>query len=150
MHLVSHFNLSPSIELTEERTEERGHSVSSNTIHTYNMSDTISLAAHLSQVVPAAQHQELRDSVLPALIECTGRIAQGFRESTRVSLAGTANAFGDDQLNLDVLAENVVRESIAKCPAVVTASSEEEPVEVPVKCSTGPCARSSGCPYALL
>jgi sedoheptulose-bisphosphatase len=42
---------------------------------------------------------------------------------------GTANAFGDDQLNVDVLAEECIRKTIESCPAIVTASSEEDPVE---------------------
>jgi sedoheptulose-bisphosphatase len=46
-----------------------------------------------------------------------------------VSLAGSANLFGDDQLNVDVSAENTVRAALAKCPLVVRASSEEDPEE---------------------
>ncbi|KAF4978387.1 hypothetical protein FDECE_18227, partial [Fusarium decemcellulare] len=41
----------------------------------------------------------------------------------------TENAFGDEQLNVDVLAEKIIRDSIAKCPSISTASSEEDPVE---------------------
>jgi sedoheptulose-bisphosphatase len=48
-------------------------------------------------------------------------------------MIGTANAFGDDQLNVDVLAERIIRAEITKCASIVTASSEEEPEEVTVR-----------------
>jgi sedoheptulose-bisphosphatase len=46
-----------------------------------------------------------------------------------VSQAGSANTFGDEQLNVDVLAENIIRDAIAQVPSILTASSEEDPVE---------------------
>lgn len=67
--------------------------------------------------------------MLPTLVDCILAIASTLRGSQRVSLVGTADAFGDDQLNVDVLAERIIRTEIAKCPSIVTASSEEEPKE---------------------
>jgi sedoheptulose-bisphosphatase len=60
-------------------------------------------------------------------------IAKSLEGSQNVSLVGSSNAFGDEQLNVDVLAEQIIRASIAKCPTVVTASSEEDPVERPTE-----------------
>lgn len=73
----------------------------------------------------------LCQSVLPALLDCIGDISKALRQSSHISLAGTSNAFGDGQLNVDIAAEDLVRAALAKCPSVVTASSEEEPVERP-------------------
>eukprot|EP00471_Norrisiella_sphaerica_P003405 CAMPEP_0184479108 /NCGR_PEP_ID=MMETSP0113_2-20130426/954_1 /TAXON_ID=91329 /ORGANISM="Norrisiella sphaerica, Strain BC52" /LENGTH=414 /DNA_ID=CAMNT_0026857117 /DNA_START=42 /DNA_END=1286 /DNA_ORIENTATION=+ len=42
------------------------------------------------------------------------------------------NAFGDEQLAIDVLADNVIFENLRASGAVATASSEEEPTEVPM------------------
>lgn len=42
------------------------------------------------------------------------------------------NAFGDEQLAIDVLADNVIFENLKASGAVATASSEEEPTEVPM------------------
>eukprot|EP00467_Chlorarachnion_reptans_P012699 CAMPEP_0114512676 /NCGR_PEP_ID=MMETSP0109-20121206/15116_1 /TAXON_ID=29199 /ORGANISM="Chlorarachnion reptans, Strain CCCM449" /LENGTH=411 /DNA_ID=CAMNT_0001692403 /DNA_START=50 /DNA_END=1285 /DNA_ORIENTATION=+ len=42
------------------------------------------------------------------------------------------NAFGDEQLAIDVLADNVIFENLKSSGAVATASSEEQPVEVPM------------------
>mmetsp|Transcript_14427 Transcript_14427/g.22955 ORF Transcript_14427/g.22955 Transcript_14427/m.22955 type:complete len:415 (+) Transcript_14427:1-1245(+) len=42
------------------------------------------------------------------------------------------NAFGDEQLAIDVLADNVIFENLRASGAVATASSEEEPTEVPL------------------
>ncbi len=91
-----------------------------------------SLADTLRSALPSDARTELRSSVLPALIASISTIAKSLQVSHRVALVGSANAFGDDQLNVDVLAENVIRTAIAGCPAVVTASSEEDPVEKPV------------------
>lgn len=85
-----------------------------------------------SASIPAT-HQALQDSVIPSLLQSISEIGKALRRSHHISLAGTANAFGDDQLNVDVHAEKLVRDSLAGCPAVVTASSEEDPVERAVR-----------------
>ncbi|KAI1411347.1 sedoheptulose-1,7-bisphosphatase [Hypoxylon sp. FL1857] len=84
---------------------------------------------HLQSVVSSTEHKGLVESVLPTLIECISDIGTALRKSHYVSQAGSANAFGDDQLNVDVLAENSIRSAISQCPFVVTASSEEDPIE---------------------
>lgn len=88
------------------------------------------LAVYLKSLLPTDRDQ-LRTSVLPALMRSISAIAKTLQNSHQVSLVGTSNAFGDDQLNVDVAAENLVRAAIAECPSVITASSEEEPVERP-------------------
>lgn len=94
----------------------------------------VSLASHLKALAPPdGSRAELFGSVIPAVIGAVGEIAKALQEAHRVSLAGTANTFGDDQLNVDVAAENILRETLAaRCTSVVTASSEEDPVEKPV------------------
>lgn len=72
----------------------------------------------------------LAKEVIPSLLRTLPGIAQALR-TTSVSQAGSANSFGDDQLNVDVLAENVIRSSIAEVASIITASSEEDPVETP-------------------
>ncbi|KAJ5644513.1 sedoheptulose-1-7-bisphosphatase [Penicillium longicatenatum] len=76
---------------------------------------------------------ELCNSVLPGLLDCIADIAKSLRQSQHVSLAGTTNTFGDGQLNVDIAAENLLRATLAKCPSVLTASSEEEPIERPAR-----------------
>ncbi|EDU43612.1 Fbp Fructose-1,6-bisphosphatase [Pyrenophora tritici-repentis] len=85
---------------------------------------TYHLHSHIS-----SSHPQLRDSVLPSLLSSIHTIAGHLRTSPSVTQVGTANAFGDDQLNVDVLAEEAIRKTIASCPAIVTASSEEDPIE---------------------
>lgn len=94
----------------------------------------VSLASHLGALAPPdGSRAELFGSVIPAVIGAVGEIARALQEAHRVSLAGTANTFGDDQLNVDVAAENILRETLAaRCASVVTASSEEDPIEKPV------------------
>lgn len=87
------------------------------------------LASHLESVLQSQNRAALCNSVLPALLDCIADIANALRQSHHVSLAGTANAFGDGQLNVDLSAEKLVRAALAKCPSVLTASSEEDPVE---------------------
>lgn len=91
----------------------------------------VSLISHLQSLAPAdGSRKELFSSVIPAVIDAVEDIAKALQKAHQVALAGTANTFGDDQLNVDVASENILREAFAaKCPSVVTASSEEDPVE---------------------
>lgn len=99
--------------------------------HSFNPSPE--LLNLLKTALPKDDRQALRSSVLPALLDAVASIAKALRASHQVSLAGTANTFGDDQLNVDVAAENLLRDALAECPSVVTASSEEDPEEKPVQ-----------------
>lgn len=90
------------------------------------------LLEHLHSVLPHAERAQLRSSVLPSLLDAIAKIALTLQNSQHVALAGSANTFGDDQLNVDVSAEKHLREALAECPSVATASSEEDPVETPV------------------
>jgi sedoheptulose-bisphosphatase len=71
--------------------------------------------------------------VIPALTKAVYEVAEALREFDTVSQVGTANVFGDDQLNVDILAEKIIRKTIAKCSSICTASSEEDPVERPAR-----------------
>jgi sedoheptulose-bisphosphatase len=42
------------------------------------------------------------------------------------------NKFGDEQLAIDILANNVIFQNLKKCGSVETASSEETPIEDPM------------------
>lgn len=96
------------------------------------------LASHLQSLAPSdGSHKALFDSILPAVVDAIGDIATALAKAHHVALAGTANTFGDDQLNVDVEAENILRKAFAdKCPTLVTASSEEDPVEKAVHASS--------------
>ncbi|KAI1801553.1 carbohydrate phosphatase [Daldinia bambusicola] len=87
------------------------------------------LTHQLRSAVSSQAYSGLIDSVLPTLIDCVSDIAKSLRAAHHVSRAGSANAFGDDQLNVDVLAENSIRSAISRCPFIASASSEEDPVE---------------------
>lgn len=88
-----------------------------------------SLSSYLPTVITSKRHTELCNSVIPSLIDAISGVSRALRKSQQVSLVGSANAFGDDQLNVDVIAEDIIRDALAKSPSVVTASSEEDPVE---------------------
>ncbi|KAI1328645.1 fructose-1-6-bisphosphatase [Xylariaceae sp. FL0255] len=91
--------------------------------------NTKDLAAHLRSAFGQGYHQSLIDSVIPALLDSIAATAETLRTAHHVGRVGSANAFGDDQLNVDVLAEQHIRSALDRCPSVVTASSEEDPVE---------------------
>ncbi|KAH8668806.1 fructose-1-6-bisphosphatase [Xylariales sp. PMI_506] len=96
-----------------------------------NESAPASLTSFLQSVLPLDTRSELCNSVLPALVDGIAEIAKALRSAHHVSQVGTANAFGDDQLNVDVASENIVRAALARCSSVLTASSEEDPIERP-------------------
>ncbi|KAI8932865.1 hypothetical protein NX059_010346 [Plenodomus lindquistii] len=91
----------------------------------------ITLDTHLTTLFQNSSntHTQLRTSVLPALLQSIGDIASTLRSSQTVTQLGTANAFGDNQLNVDVLAETHIRTAISNTPSLLTASSEEDPTE---------------------
>ncbi|OTA92930.1 hypothetical protein M434DRAFT_31410 [Hypoxylon sp. CO27-5] len=97
----------------------------------------LSWKRHLQSAISLQEYKGLVESVLPILIECISDIGTALRRSHNVSQAGSSNAFGDDQLNVDVLAENSIRSAISRCPLVVTASSEEDPIERDVQTHQG-------------
>lgn len=93
------------------------------------MAPSITLDAHLQSLVSGQSNRTaLIQEVIPSLLRTLPDIAQALR-TTPVSQAGSANSFGDDQLNVDVLAENLIRAALVKVPSIVTASSEEDPIE---------------------
>ncbi|KAK7968685.1 sedoheptulose-1-7-bisphosphatase [Apiospora saccharicola] len=75
---------------------------------------TTKLLDFLQKQVPAddASHKELCTTVLPALVDAVADISRILRASSAVSAVGTANAFGDDQLNVDVSSEEAVRKAL--------------------------------------
>lgn len=92
-------------------------------------SESSKLESHLKKISLDIARPALSRSVIPSLLKCIADVAQELRHSQQVSAVGSSNAFGDEQLNVDVLAEAIIREAIASCPSIVTASSEEDPVE---------------------
>jgi sedoheptulose-bisphosphatase len=87
------------------------------------------LASHLQSLITTPSHAALRDNVIPILLKSISKVSAALRSSSKVSQVGTANAFGDDQLNVDVIAEDIIRTAISVCDSIVTASSEEDPTE---------------------
>ncbi|KAG5981725.1 hypothetical protein E4U55_002621 [Claviceps digitariae] len=92
-----------------------------------------------SQSLPSA-HAPLTESIIPALLDTISRIGTALRHRHHISPAdgNPLNPFGDTQLNVDVLAETLLRDTLAACPAVCTASSEEDPIERRVPHEPGP------------
>lgn len=107
----------------------------------------------MDEVVALLEHHkrpELTKAVIPVLLDSLVYISKALRQSQTVSLTGGANSFGDGQLNVDISAENLIREALSICPAVATASSEEDPVEKPAESgSTAESRKASGEEYTV-
>lgn len=67
--------------------------------------------------------------LLLALLDSAEAVSLMLRE-THVSGVGTANAFGDHQLTVDVKSDDIVFQALKASGICATASSEENPVEV--------------------
>lgn len=107
----------------------------------------LDLTQHLAALLPTGiERDSLRTSVLPSIITAIRDISQTLRSAHTVALAGSSNPFGDDQLNVDVAAEDILRAALSQCPAVVSASSEEDPIERP---SGGQAASNGPEAYAI-
>ncbi|GAW26671.1 putative sedoheptulose- -bisphosphatase [Rosellinia necatrix] len=98
-------------------------------------------AAALTAALDAAtgaSRPALTSAVLPAVLRAVRRTAASLARAHAVAGDGTANAFGDARLDVDVLAERHFRAEAAACAAIAAASSEEDPVEtVKAKTKTG-------------
>jgi sedoheptulose-bisphosphatase len=103
----------------------------------------------LESLLPTTTNPSLSNSVIPSLLLSIQRVAEALRSNQTISAAGTANAFGDDQLNVDVQAEDIIRETLAACPVVVTASSEEDPKEVSTRATDGSTISNDGEEYTV-
>ncbi|CAM9669112.1 unnamed protein product [Discosporangium mesarthrocarpum] len=68
-------------------------------------------------------------SVLSAIGYSAGAIGDHLRMADGSSLAGTANSFGDKQLDVDLKADAVIFEEFKRCGAVAVGASEETPEE---------------------
>ncbi|KXX73401.1 Sedoheptulose-1,7-bisphosphatase, chloroplastic [Madurella mycetomatis] len=96
--------------------------------------DISPLTAHVQSLLPQdGSRESLINSVIPELFKSIAAIADALRTSHRVLASGTANSFGDEQLNVDVIAETCINLGISLCPSIKTASNEEDPVERPVQ-----------------
>ncbi|KAI1272678.1 sedoheptulose-1,7-bisphosphatase [Xylaria sp. FL0933] len=108
------------------------------------MSSQNSALAEILRRATGEAHASLVTSVIPSLLRGIGRTAAALRTAHSVETAGSDNVFGDAQLNVDVLAEQAFREELASCPAVVAASSEEDPVETPASSSSNNTSSGTG------
>lgn len=70
-------------------------------------------------------------STLIAMFAACKEIAYKIRTASCDKMA-CFNEFGDEQLAIDVLANNVIFENLKACGCCATASSEETPVEDPM------------------
>ena len=98
------------------------------------------LESHLATSLSSSTQPRpgLTTSLLPKLLTSCASIARTLRASHAVSAVGNTNAFGDEQLNVDVASEDIIRSALSECPCAVTASSEEDPVEKPIQHSNAP------------
>ncbi|KAF1962935.1 carbohydrate phosphatase [Byssothecium circinans] len=87
------------------------------------------LESHLTTLLPSPTRSRLRQQILPNLLSTISIISKALRASNTVTAVGTSNAFGDAQLDVDVLAEEALRATISSIPSISTASSEEDPLE---------------------
>ena len=71
-------------------------------------------------------------AVVLALLNSVEDIAAAFRRTAECSHVDSQNAFGDEQLNLDLLSDKIVFQHLAGTGLVATASSEETPKETPL------------------
>ena len=95
------------------------------------------LLGYLESFVPSdGSRAALCNEVIPTILKSISDIASNLGSIPNVSHAGTANSFGDEQLDVDVMAEEHMRVALAACLSVRVASSEEDPVERRVKHSS--------------
>ncbi|CAM9460269.1 unnamed protein product, partial [Hapterophycus canaliculatus] len=70
--------------------------------------------------------------VLSAIGLSTGKIGDHLKLANGSSKAGTDNAFGDEQLDVDLAADKIIFDEFQRCGSVAVAASEEKPVEAPM------------------
>ncbi|CAM9192897.1 unnamed protein product [Pylaiella littoralis] len=71
-------------------------------------------------------------SVLSAIGVSSGAIGEHLKLANGASKAGTDNAFGDQQLDVDLASDKIIFDEFKRCGAVAVAASEEKPIEAPM------------------
>jgi len=92
-----------------------------------------SLSSFLEKRISTASRSSLRQSVIPTLLHSITSVATCLRTTSSIQQAGSTNTSGDNQLNVDLATNEAIHSAIRMCPAIVTASSEEDEGENSVK-----------------
>jgi len=83
------------------------------------------------RLLAAADDRRLTAVVL-SLLTAVEQISEAFRRTSTCETVNSQNAFGDEQLNVDILSNTLIFEHLASTKLVATASSEETPQETPL------------------
>ena len=97
------------------------------------MSSCPSLTEFLEKNLPGPERTHLRTTVIPTLLTSVAKVGQCLRSSLSIQTAGSTNTSGDSQLNVDLATNEIVHAAVSTCPSIVSASSEEDEGENPVK-----------------
>lgn len=71
-------------------------------------------------------------TVVLALLTAIEQISEAFRRTSQCEGVKSQNAFGDEQLNVDILSNTLIFRHLTSTNMVATASSEETPQETPL------------------
>ena len=82
-------------------------------------------------MLAAADDRRLTAVVL-SLLTAVEQVSEAFRRTSTCETVNSQNAFGDEQLNVDILSNTLIFEHLASTKLVATASSEETPQETPL------------------
>jgi sedoheptulose-bisphosphatase len=67
--------------------------------------------------------------VVLSLLSAVEHISSAFRKTSQCEAVNSQNSFGDEQLNVDILSNDLIFKHLARTKLVATASSEETPQE---------------------
>lgn len=92
---------------------------------------SISDKSEVVKLLDGANDPKLTAVVL-SLLTAVEDIAVTFRRTSQCKAVNTHNSFGDEQLNLDILSNDLIFQHLKHTKLVATASSEETPQETPL------------------
>ncbi|KAI8462704.1 MAG: hypothetical protein J3K34DRAFT_389420 [Monoraphidium minutum] len=91
----------------------------------------VAVGAALAQALQAAAVEPKLAEIITCLADCVAEIGDALR-SKDFEHAGSTNSFGDEQLEADLYADNIIFRRLRACGAAASASSEETTDIVPL------------------
>lgn len=111
------------------RRDVRAHEYGASSTSFYTTTEKQDSYPSLENILSKHCKDEMLREVIVEMLDCCADITEALR-SALVTVEGSSNAFGDSQLSVDVIADNLMWDCVKNSKVVAYGASEEEPVIV--------------------
>ncbi|CEF97347.1 Fructose-1,6-bisphosphatase class 1/Sedoheputulose-1,7-bisphosphatase [Ostreococcus tauri] len=108
------------------RRDVRAHEYGASSTSMYTTTEKQESYPSLENILERHCKDEMLRKVIVEMLDCCADITEALR-SALVTVEGSSNAFGDSQLSVDVIADNLMWDCVKSSDVVAYGASEEEP-----------------------